>query len=244
MEGSTVDQEVRWLLAEKLLRVRTGPVMPGEDVITRRSRVLATFSSTLEALRYVNAITEEESLDWANRMRRAVGFELPEIAKPGTSRAFYVGDGDPPRPEHVNLVPQYPRKVPGLPAALEAFGGRFRVEDIEYDDSVTLIRWQIGPLPDVNAAFPDLAAGLEDDISGMDDWAVEHFRSMNRHELQWYRAPRIELEDNVGTKYNKHPVRFGGAAEIKGTTAFTPGTPSHAVRLTVLWLGSSLRVDL
>jgi hypothetical protein len=48
-------------LAEKLLHARTVHFIPGEDVISRRSRALATFGSTLEALRYVNAISDEES---------------------------------------------------------------------------------------------------------------------------------------------------------------------------------------
>jgi hypothetical protein len=45
-----VDQEVLWLLTEKLLRVRTGPVFANEDVIIRRSRVMAAFCSTVVAL--------------------------------------------------------------------------------------------------------------------------------------------------------------------------------------------------
>jgi hypothetical protein len=47
-----MDQEVRWLLTEKLLHVRTGPVNPREDEIRRRSVALASFNSRLEALRY------------------------------------------------------------------------------------------------------------------------------------------------------------------------------------------------
>jgi len=160
------------------------------------------------------------------------------------ARMVYIGEGEPPQPERINLVPQFPRKVSGPPETIGAFTGCLRVEEVEYDDSVTLIRWEIGPMPDVDAAFPELAAALEEDVSGMDDWAIEHFRSKNREALRRHRVPRLELEDNVGTEYSEHPVRSGGAAEIKGITAFTPGTPSHAEQLTLHWLGSSLTIDL
>ena len=113
MGGITVDQEVRWFLAEKLLHIRTGPVLPHDDVISRRSRALATFGSTLEALRYVDAISEEESMQWRNKMWRAVGLEPPEVGEPGTIRMIYLGEGEPPQPERINLVPQFPRKVSG-----------------------------------------------------------------------------------------------------------------------------------
>lgn len=238
-----MDQEVWWLLAEKLLHVRTGPLTPNDDVISRRSRALATFGSTLEALRYVNAISEDESIQWRNKMWQAIGLEPPEVAEPGTIRLVYLGEGEPPQLER-NLIPRYPRKVSGPSETIGACSGCLRAQEVEYDDSVTLIRWQIGPLPDVDAAFPQLAAALKEDVSGMDGWAVEHFKSMNREALRRHRVPRLELEDNVGTKYSEHPVGSGGAAEIKGTTAFTPGTPSHAEHITLHWLGSSLTIDL
>lgn len=165
-----MNQEVRWLLADKLLHVRTDLVIPRENMIRRRSFALATFNSTLEALRYVNAISEEESLQWRTKMWRALGLVSPSSAEPGTMQLVYLGEGDPPQPERINLVPQYPRTVAGPRETLGAFHGHLRIEEIEYDDSVTLVRWQIEPIPDVDAAFPELTAALEDDIAGMDDW--------------------------------------------------------------------------
>ena len=242
-----MDQEVRWLLAEKLLRVRTGPVNPHEEVSSRRWRALATFDSTLEALRYVNAISDEESIQWRNKMWRALGLDPPsEGGEPGPVHLYYLGEGEPPQQERVNLVPQYPRKAVGPSEAIEAFGGCLRVEEVEYDDSVTVIRWQIAPTPDVDAAFPEPIAALEEDIAGMDDWAVEHFRSMNREALRRHHASRLRLQDGVSTDYSEHLVnrRSGSTPGIAGITAFTPGTPSHADHLMIHWLGSSLRINL
>jgi hypothetical protein len=158
----------------------------------------------------------------------------------------YLGDGEPPQPERMNLVPEYPRKVPGRREALRAFDGSLRVEDVEFDDSVTVVRWQIEPMPDVDAAFPELAAALEDDIAGMDDWAIRHFRFKNRQALQRHRIRHLVLEDTVGTEYSEHPVsaKTAGVGGIRGMTAFTPGTPSHAERLIIHWLGSSMTLDL
>jgi hypothetical protein len=201
-----MDQEVRWLLTEKLLHVRTGLVNPREDVIRRRSVALAAFNSTLEALRYVNAIADEESLECRSKMWRALGIEPPNAAEPGTMQLVYLGDGEPPQPERMNLVPEYRWKVPGRREALRAFNGSLLVEDVEFDDSVTVVRWRIEPMPDVDAAFPELAAALEEDIAGMDDWAIGHFRLKNRQALQRHRIRQLVLEDAVGTEYSEHPV--------------------------------------
>jgi len=235
------------LLTEKLLYVRTGLVDPDEGVGSRRWRALATFDTTLEALRYVNAISEEESIQWRNKMWRALGLDPPPVGgEPGQMRLYHLGEGEPPQRERVNLVPQYPRAVSGPPETIEAHGGCLRVEKVEYDDSVTLIRWQIAPMPDVDAAFPELAAALEEDVSGMDEWAIDHFRTKHLVALQRHRVPQLDLEDNVGTEYSEHRVnrRSGTSAAIVGITTFTPGTPSHAEYLRLLWLGSSLTMDL
>lgn len=241
-----MDQEVRWLLTEKLLRVRTGWVEPQEDVARRRLMALATFGSTLEALRYVNTISEDESIQWRDKMWRALGLDPPGTAESGEVQLVYLGDGEPPQHERINLVPQYPRTVAGLRETLSAFDGLMRIEEVEYDDSVTVVRWQIDPLPDVDAAFPQLAAALEEDIAGMDDWAVGHFRLKNHQALQQHRIRQLALEDSFGTEYSEHQVsaKSGGVGGIKGITAFTPGTPSHAERLIVHWLGSSISLPL
>jgi hypothetical protein len=108
-----VDQQVQWLLTEKLLRVRSGEAHTNEDVITRRSRALAAFGSTLEALRYVHAITDGESVEWGNKMWRAIGLEPPGESEPGTIRMAFLGDGEPPRADGSSLIPQYPRRIAG-----------------------------------------------------------------------------------------------------------------------------------
>jgi hypothetical protein len=177
-------------------------------------------------------------------MWRAIGLEPPGASAPGQIQLVYLGDDAPPVPTHDSWVPQYPRTISGTRESLEAFHGGFRIDEVEYDDSVTLVRWQIGPMPDVDAAFPELAAALEEDTAGMDRWAIEHFRAKSRDALRRSRVPVLDLEDDVGTEYQGHRVQSGGAAEIKGITAFTPGTPSHARYLVVHWLGSSLQVDL
>ena len=151
--GRTVDQEVQWLLAEKLLHIRTGLVNPREDVIRRRSVALATFDSTLEALRYVNAISDEESIEWRSKMWRALGLDPPHVGEPGTTQLVYLGDGEPPRSERINLVPQYPQ-AKGPAETIEAFGGSLRVEEIEYDDGVTLVRGRSRRCPTWMQRFP------------------------------------------------------------------------------------------
>jgi hypothetical protein len=246
MGGISVDQEVRWLLTEKLFLVRTSRVNPQEDAAGRRLMALATFDSTLEALRYVNAISEDESNHWRDKMWRAVGLDPPGTAESGKVQLVYLGDGEPPQREPISLVPQYPRTVARRGETLSAFDGRMQIQEVEYDDSVTVVRWQIDPLPDVDAAFPELAAALEEDLAGMDDWAIGHFRFKNREALQQHRMRQLALEDSVGTEYSEHPVsaKSGGVGGIKGITAFTPGTPSHAERLIVHWLGSSITLPL
>jgi hypothetical protein len=241
-----MDQEVRWLLTEKLLQVRTSPVNPLWDVGRRRSLDLATFNTTLEAFRYVNAISDEESIQWRHKMLRALGLDPPGAVEPGTMQLIYLGEGTPPQRERINLVPQYPRTLAGPLETLSAFDGCLQIEKVEYDDSVTVVRWQIDPMPDVDAAFPELASALEEDIAGMDDWAIEHFRLKNRQALQRHRMGLLALQDSVGTEYSEYPVsaKSGGVAGIRGITAFTPGTPSHAERMIILWLGSSVTVNL
>lgn len=241
-----MEQEVRWLLTEKLLHVRTGRISPQADVARRRFMALATFSSTLEALRYVDAISEDELTQWRDKMWRALGLDPPDTAESGKVQLVYLGEGEPPQHERINLAPQYPRTVAGVRETLSAFDGRMRIEEVEYDDSVTVVRWQIDPLPDMDAAFPELAAALEEEIAGMDDWAIGHFRFKNRQALQQHRMRRLALEDSVGTEYSEHPVsaKSGGVGGIKGITAFTPGTPSHAEQLIIHWLGSSIRLGL
>ncbi len=213
-----MDQEVQWLLAEKLLHVRISRTVPWADVISNRSRILTAFNSTLEALRYVNAISEEESVQWRDKMWRTIGLDPPGPAEPGKIRLVYLGEGEPPQPDHESLIPRYPRRIGGPHETVDAFGGRLRIDEVEYDDSVTLIRWHMSPVPDADAAFPELAAALAADTVGMDQWAVEHFRVMNREELWRLRIPRFELEDDVGTEYSHHPISGGGVtgSDIKG----------------------------
>jgi hypothetical protein len=128
---------------------------------------------------------------------------------------------------------------------MDAFGGSLRIDEIEYDDSVTLVRWRISPIPDVDAAFPVHVAALHRDTVGMDRWAVEHFRTMQRKGL-WRVVHRFELRDDVGTEYCDHPINSRGVtgAHMKGVTSFTPGTPSQSRQLQVNWLGVSRTFEL
>jgi hypothetical protein len=91
----TVRQQVQWYLAEGLAGIRA---QPGPDSTEDRRGALVAFGAKLEALRYVEEMSEEERLDWYNRLLIALGIEPPPPAEPGTMRAFYIGPGSPPPP--------------------------------------------------------------------------------------------------------------------------------------------------
>jgi hypothetical protein len=240
-----LEQEVQWLLAEKVLQARISMAARRAPVVTIRAQSLASFGATLEALRYVGSISEDEAAAWRDRMWEAIGLDPPGPAAPGTVQLVSLADGEHPHSDQQSLVPRYPRRVAATDETIEAFGGSWRIDAIEYDDSVTLIRWRIGPMPDVDAAFPGHAAALASDTVGMDQWAVDHFRTMQRKGL-WQVVHRFELRDDVGTEYRDHPISSGGVtgAHMKGVTSFTPGTPSHVRQLHVEWLGASGTFDL
>lgn len=110
-----MDQEVRWLLAEKLLHVRTGLVHPRRDLISRRSVALATFNSTLGALLYVNAPSPRRSGFSGVTRRGGRSVSTPSMSESQDDANWSLGDGEPPRPERMNLVPAV-----GIPAILKS----------------------------------------------------------------------------------------------------------------------------
>jgi hypothetical protein len=164
-----MDQEIHWYLAERVIGARTFPPQLQRDLVAYRSRAVSTFAATLAAFRYVQAISEDESTQWRNRMLQALGVDPPGPPGSNTGQLIYLGEGEPPRNEPVPaLVPQYPRSVVVPPNETEVCGGALRVLEIDYDDSVTLVRWRIAPFPDVDALFPHIAHAIALDTAGMD----------------------------------------------------------------------------
>jgi hypothetical protein len=237
-----MDQEVQWFLTEQLVQARTLWHQRSQDIVSWRSSTLGHFGAALEAFRYLKVITDEESADWYRRALSAVGIALTDAGS--GARGIYLGEGDSPALPDAPM-PKFPRHIEGVRGSVRVQGGRLRVLDADYDDSVTLVRWEISPIPDVELLFPNVASALEHDTEGMDDWAVDHFRQMSRNALQDFRLTEFGLSDDVDTTYvPQRRTQRGDGSTLSGVTAFLPGTPSHATRLDLAWHGKLLPISL
>ncbi len=236
-------QEVQWYLTERLVEKRTRPIPPGRTTIEYRTQALGAFGATLEALRYVDELSAEEVSSWSRRMFRALGVHIDEPTGPG-SHAVYIGDGPPPTQERGPSMPQFPKRVDRRNlGTCHAYGAQLKLDEVEYDDMVTAVRWTIAGPFDVDAAFPEHFAALEADVTGMDDWAAELFRDKTRENLRLWQVPVLSLSDDVGTEYEASPRGTRSQiSRMEGLTLFAPGTPSHARRLTFGWHGSTIEV--
>ena len=206
---------------------------------------LSHFAGILAGFRYLGAVTPEEEQDWYRRMLVALGYEPPEPAPPGVTRAMYVGDPAkrPPRPQPRD-VPVFIRSQPGPDEEFEVHGGRLRVIAVELYDSAVAVRWRVAPQPDVASAFPDEAAALEHDLVGLEDWAAEDLRQKGLQKLSMMRLYKFGLTDDVGTSYMQTGSRHGGGPSGMTGEAEFHAPPPNASVLVFSWLGREVPIPI
>jgi hypothetical protein len=226
-------QEVQWYLVEQLSKARA--MADSADRAQRRREVLGRFGATLQAFRYLEALSEGEARDWNDRMLVALGLTPPPPSGHGMPRMIWVGDGPPPAPTRPS-APHFVRQVLGPDGEFEQSGGSLRVLAIEIYDTMTAVRWRVAPEPDMSTMFPTEWDALQQDVDGLDDWAAEHLRQKAERELRMMRAYQFDLADDLETAY-----RFsgggsgGGSGEMTGRATFEPAPPPSATRLVLGW---------
>jgi hypothetical protein len=236
-----VRQEVQWYLAEALANVRAMKDIP--QIEQRSDVVMASFSSGLAALRYVNELTDDEEQDWADRMRLALGITANRIA------VRIADDGEPPavmpaEPRNVPF-PRFVRSIPGPDAEYDLYGGLLRIVAVEIYDTMVNVRWRAAPEPDVFAAFPDEPAQLAHDVEGTDAWAAEELKKKAEKRFRTFRLYNFGLTDDVGTGY--HSTGGGRGSHGNGTTGevnFSPAPPANASVLTITLLDVEVEIPL
>jgi hypothetical protein len=240
-----VEPEAQWYLVEALANAR-GHLAIRDDFETKQTQ-LNHFAGVLAGFRYLGALTQDEEQDWYRRMLVALGYEPPEAAAPGISRAIYVRDpAKRPLPPEPRPPPLFERSQPGPDEDFEVYGGRFRVISVEFYDSAVVFRWRASPEPDVAAALPAEVAALERDLVGLEDWAAKDLRWKGYASLRMplYQFGQFGLTDDVGTSYLQMGLRHGsGSYGTTGEVEFKPPS-SEASLLTLSWLGLEMLVPI
>jgi hypothetical protein len=238
-----VKPEAQWYLVEALSSARAH--LGVRDDYEAKQNQLSHFAGVLSGFRYLGAITQEEEHVWNRKMLVALGYELPDPASPGVAQAIYVGDPAkrPARPQP-RSAPVFIRSQPGPDDEFEVHGGRLRIIAFEFYDSVLAVRWRVSPRPDVTSAFPHESAALEQDLVGLEDWAVEDLRRKGLEKLGMMRLYRFGLTDDVGTSYVPMGSRHGGGPSgITGEAEFQAPPPEASV-LVFSWLGLEVPIPL
>jgi hypothetical protein len=225
---------------------RAGPHgdQPREDW---KRESLSRFGATLEALRAVGAVTQDEMHDWNNRLLIALGIEPLEPLPPGSSGARTIRISDvPPPPVIPNPPARFLRLVPArTPDVAIGFGGRLQVLGIELYDSRVAVAWRLAPLPDPERQFREQLAAHDRDSEGLPEVERRHSRQLLVHRLGHARQ-HLSLSDDLGTPY--HPIggaSGGGRDERTGRAQFQPAVPDAATQLTVSWADeASIPIDL
>src|ERR1700722_11987624 len=89
-----MNEQAQRHLLRLLDKARAGPPDPLPHQEWRRES-LSRFGATLEALRAVEAITQDEHFDWHNRLLVTLGIEPTEPFPPGVHGARMILIGDP-----------------------------------------------------------------------------------------------------------------------------------------------------
>jgi hypothetical protein len=240
-----MEPEAQWYLVEALSssRGRVGIL----DSYEAKQIELSHFGGVLAAFRYMEAITQEEQHDWYRRMLVALGYEPPEPATPGVSRAIYVGDpAKRPSAPEPGPSPSFVRSQPGPDEDIDVHGGRFRVVSVEFYDSAVVFRWRSSPEPDVASVFPDEVVALEQDLVGLEDWAAKDLRWKGYASLKMrlYQFGQFGLTDDLGTSYIQMGLRHGsGHYGTTGEVEFK-APASEASLLTLSWLGLEVEIRI
>ena len=239
----SVESEAQWYLVEALSNAR-GHVGIRDDYEAKQSQ-LSHFAGVLAGFRYLGALTEAEEQDWYRRMLVSLGYEVPDPAPSGVSRAIYVGDPaeGPVRPEP-RSTPIFLRSQPGPDREYEKFGGKLRVIAAEFYDTALAIRWRVSPLPDVASAFADEAAALESDLIGLEEWAADDLRKKGLQTLTMTRLYKFDLRDDLGTAYMRMGSRHGGGLNGMTGEAEFQAPPPGASLLVFSWFGLEVPIPI
>jgi hypothetical protein len=239
LAGGLMDPFAQAHLSELLASARSGPPVPSIDPLEHKRQTLMIFGAALAALKGVGAVSEEDTAEWTNRMLVALGEEPLEPLPPGTARLISFGGNRsrrPERPPDPPPVSTFLRLVPAEePDRALAYGGRIQILGVElYSDKVS-VNWRLAPLPDPQALFAEELAQQEPDLEGLSDDFKKILRDKLMHQLQMQRQS-LGLTDDVGTEFRwTGGGSGGGGGERRGHSDFTPGVPSTAMLLTVLW---------
>jgi hypothetical protein len=212
-----------------------------------RRQSLARFGAALAALHAVDAITEDERLDWHNRFLIAVGIEPPAGLPSSFQGARAIGSLTL-RPLAVN--PNTPGRFVRLltaqvPDVAIGFGGRLQVLGVELYDSKLAVAWRLAPLPDPELQFTEQLAAHDRDSEGLAEPERGRARGMLIHRLA-HGPARLWITDDVGTEYRHCGGGSGGGSDERvGRTQFTPSVSAVASELVVHWDDEvSIPIDL
>jgi hypothetical protein len=234
-------QQVQWYLAEGLANIRARVDRPGGG-----QSDLASFAAKLDALSYVDEITEDERQDWYGRLLAALGIES-SMASPGalgTSAQVLRPTGRSAVPSREPRRPAFVRMWLGPDREYALAGGEIRVISLELYDTMLSIRWRIAPVPELSALFPTEMAQFAHDVEGVEDWAEKELRSKAERRL-WHRLLQFSLGDDAGTEY----LRMGGNSSggplgWSGEAHFKPVPPDEATKLELAWFELVIELPL
>jgi hypothetical protein len=180
---------------------------------------LAHFGTGLRALRAVGAVTQQEFGEWMGRARDASGWDPATVLRQRASTVTYRGitslhQEDPP-------FPQFLRLVAAPNEEHELHGGRIRIIGVELFDSEMALHWRMAPPPDLDLAFPEVAAAEDQEMAGLPEEERAAFRR-SRVNRSWHVLGSFEVMDDVGNRY-KSLASFGSAGNIMvGRHIITP----------------------
>jgi hypothetical protein len=236
-----VKEQVQAYLAESLAKVRS---LKGTRMQADPQVIVANFTGSVAALRFLGEVTVEEEEDWARRLHVALEIAPKRWESHGTrdAEAFsYVGtstyDKDP--------VPRFLRSIPGPNVEYELYGGRLRIIAVEIYDTGFNLRWHAAPEPSVLAAFPEDFRLIDRDLDGIEWRKAALVREKFNDRLRGFRLYQFDVSDDVDTQYRKSGDHHGGSINgITGEAAFVPTPPANASVLRIGWFGAEIRLPL
>jgi hypothetical protein len=244
-----VHEPTKWYLIEAVANARANPYARRD--YEAKQALLSNFGGVLAGFRYLQAITDDELSTWNRRMLLALGYDVPDPAPAGVSRATYVGDPanrrDPPEPYE---APKHLVRTISGSRQVDLYGGRLQIEAVEIYDVAVVIHWKVEPDLDIWRAFPVEAAELEIDLEEVaDDWAADELRQKAGRRMRTLLGTS-ELTDDAGTRYvlsgGSHRSHSGTTTGTKseGQADFRPAPPTDARKLKWTWLNTTMSIPL